>query len=106
MKGSKACKEIFALTPEVVRSGFRGTDIIPHSRKHVLSVPAATDLELEVVDQDSCQTIKSTHCGDDMSATPVLKMRLTSVFASVLQMHIDQNLTKEKMLRFEWREML
>ena len=95
MKGSKACKETFpklltslrvALTPEVVRSGFRGTDIIILSRKHVLSkVPAATDLELEVVDRDSCQTIKCTHCGHDMSATPVLKMRLTSVFASVLQ---------------------
>ena len=86
MKGSKACKETFpklltslwvALTPEVVRSGFRGTGIVPLLREHVLSkLPAATDLEPEVVDRDSCQTVKCTHYGHDMPATPILKMRL------------------------------
>ena len=96
-KGGKTCKETFpklltsiwvAFTPEVVRSGFRGTGIVPLSRDHVFSkLPAATDLEPEVVDRDSCQTIKCTHCGHDMPATPVLKTRLTSVFATVLQVN-------------------
>ena len=82
------CSQAFALTPEVVRSGFRGTGIVPLSRDHVFSkLPAATDLEPEVVDRDSCQTIKCTHCGHDMPATPVLKTRLTSVFATVLQVN-------------------
>ena len=59
-KGGKACKETFpklltnllvALTLEVVRSGFKGTSIVPLSREHVLSkLPVATDLEPEVVD--------------------------------------------------------
>ena len=99
IKGANISKEVFpslvtqlwdcSFTPDHCKGGFRGAGLVPFSRKHVIEKiipPGATVGSTNSdADREGCSMLKCTGCGQEMAATPIIKLKLIAHFSGRLE---------------------
>ena len=103
-RGARVSKEVFpsliaklwdaSFKPEHCKGGFRAAGLVPFSPAHVLAklAPTASQENQDSSQEDDRQDLRKitcSSCGHKMPATPVVKTRIISYFAGILEIRGD-----------------